>query len=292
MEQKTTIANEVAPAASTSASTAGRNVARKLKAREMQEGEGARVKRSIGLPQLDVLDPFLLLDEFFVQPPAGFPEHPHRGFETVTYMIDGSFTHRDNKGHAGTIGPGSLQWMTAGRGILHSEMPGTADVNHGLQLWVNLAAKDKMCDPEYQELSGDKVPEATQGGVHVKVIAGESLGKKADIRTRTPAIYLYFKIAAGTTFEQPIPAELKTAFAYVLSGEGEFGDDATAGAPSECLILNQEGTGLKVKAKTDLHFALIAGKPIGQPVARYGPFVMNTREEIQQALRDLQLNRF
>jgi len=193
-----------------------------VKAAAMNEGDGAKVKRGIGTSKLSDIDPFLLLDEFYVTPPAGFPDHPHRGFETVTYMIDGAFKHKDNKGHSGTIGPGDLQWMTAGRGVIHSEMPGTSGVNHGLQLWVNLQSKDKMCEANYQELSGSEIPLAEKDGVKVKVIAGKAMGLEAKVRTRTPAYYLDFTLQPGAEYSQEIPKDF-AGFIYILTGSGTFG---------------------------------------------------------------------
>ncbi|KAL6072581.1 Pirin, variant 2 [Balamuthia mandrillaris] len=301
-------------------------VIRVVQAMETEEGAGARVKRSIGTPKLSDLDPFLMLDEFFVQPPAGFPDHPHRGFETVTYMLEGKFKHKDNKGHAGTIGPGDLQWMTAGRGIIHSEMPATEGVNHGLQLWINLAAKHKMTEPQYQELLAADIPMAREEGVLVRVIAGESCGVKAEglffvkeallcscssssscsssifiiynilfvfnseVRTRTPTMYLDVEMEEGATFQQHIPSEYR-GFVYVLSGEGKFGAAETSGSSGKCLVLS-EGNNLSIQADKKLRFVILAGQPLNEPIAKYGPFVMNTKEEIQQAFIDYQTGRF
>ncbi|KAL6060893.1 Pirin [Balamuthia mandrillaris] len=265
-------------------------VLRVVQAVETEEGAGARVKRSIGTPKLSDVDPFLMLDEFFVQPPAGFPDHPHRGFETVTYMLEGKFKHKDNKGHAGTIGPGDLQWMTAGRGIIHSEMPATEGVNHGLQLWINLAAKHKMTEPQYQELLAADIPVAREEGVLVRVIAGESCGVKAEVRTRTPTMYLDVEMEEGATFQQHIPSEYR-GFVYVLSGEGKFGAAETSGSSGKCLVLS-EGNNLSIKADKELRFVILAGQPLNEPIAKYGPFVMNTKEEIRQAFIDYQTGRF
>jgi len=255
---------------------------------ETQDGDGARVKRSIGTGKLSNVDPFLMLDEFFVTPPAGFPDHPLRGFDTVTYMLDGAFTHKDNQGHEGTINAGDLQWMTAGRGIIHSEMPGTEGVNHGLQLWVNLAAEHKMTEPQYQELLSKDVPEVTKDGVTVRIIAGESCGVKASVYTRTPTMYLDVKMAKGTDFVQQIPSSYR-GFVYVIKGSGTFG--GTKATAAHTLVLSQ-GTQLSVHADEEVHYVILGGKPIGEPVARYGPFVMNTKEEIRQAIVDYQTGRF
>ncbi|KAJ1555258.1 hypothetical protein HK096_005645 [Nowakowskiella sp. JEL0078] len=171
---------------------------------EVPEGAGARVRRSIGTFALRNFDPFLMLDEFFVRKPAGFPDHPHRGFETVTYMLEGKFNHEDFAGHKGTIGPGDLQWMTAGRGIVHAEMPATDGLNHGLQLWVNLPKSGKMVAPRYQELRDADVPRAksSDGKVVVKVIAGESYGVTAKTETHTPIFYLDVRMERGARYEQ------------------------------------------------------------------------------------------
>eukprot|EP00850_Spirogloea_muscicola_P000328 SM000001S04730 [mRNA] locus=s1:1925122:1927162:+ [translate_table: standard] len=267
-----------------------RPVALKVLSTEQPEGMGARVRRSIGRPELKNLDPFLLLDDATVVPPAGFPDHPHRGFETVTYVLEGSFTHEDFEGHKGVINAGDLQWMTAGRGILHSEMPGSKGRNRGLQLWVNLAAKDKMVDPRYQELGDKDIPRVEKDGVHVKVIAGTSLGTTSPVYTRTPTMYLDFTLQPGAEVHQPIQ-EGWNAFAYIVDGKGVFGSrDAEVTTASHTLKLGA-GDGVSVWNTGDkpLRFMLIAGQPLGEPVVQYGPFVMNSQEEIQQTIRDYQL---
>ncbi|KAI8597471.1 RmlC-like cupin domain-containing protein, partial [Dissophora ornata] len=177
-------------------SRASRSIVKSVLSREQSEGVGARVRRSIGRPELRNHDPFLMLDEFNVDKNGGFPDHPHRGFETVTYMLEGQFQHEDFAGHKGTIGPGDLQWMTAGRGIVHSEMPVKSQTRaHGLQLWINLPKEHKMCEPQYQELLDKEIPRATpEEGVTVKVIAGESHGVTSKVYTRTPTMYLDFKM--------------------------------------------------------------------------------------------------
>jgi len=249
---------------------------------------GARVRRSIGRPELRNLDPFLLLDEFTVGKPAGFPDHPHRGFETVTYMITGKVKHEDFAGHKGVIGPGDLQWMTAGRGILHCEMPVSEEPCTGLQLWVNLKAKDKMVEPAYQELLDKDIPRAEKDGVQVKVIAGQSLGVSSQVRTRSPTCYLDFTIQPGKSFEQPIP-DGWNAFVFTLQGEALFGSNELKGPQHHTLLLDKTNGGLKVKT-TDkaCRFVLIAGEPTGEPAVQHGPFVMNTQQEIAQAIRDFQ----
>jgi redox-sensitive bicupin YhaK (pirin superfamily) len=275
------------------ANLVSRVVSKKVLSVEQAEGVGARVRRSIGRSELRNLDPFLLLDEFRVKAPAGFPDHPHRGFETVTYMLKGSFNHEDFCGHKGTIKEGDLQWMTAGRGIVHSEMPGADDENVGLQLWVNLKSTDKMVAPEYQELLSQDVPKATKDGVSVVVIAGESLGKQSPVRTRTPTTYLDFKLESGAKFSQPVSRGW-TAFIYVLSGEGKFGpsENATSSSAHHTLVFGPgDCIEFENNSKDILHFVLIAGKPINEPIVQHGPFVMNKQEEIVEAIEDYRQGR-
>eukprot|EP01087_Luapelamoeba_hula_P021561 TRINITY_DN756_c1_g1_i2.p1 TRINITY_DN756_c1_g1~~TRINITY_DN756_c1_g1_i2.p1 ORF type:complete len:282 (-),score=40.51 TRINITY_DN756_c1_g1_i2:81-926(-) len=279
---------------STTTTQKARSISSVVLVREQSEGVGARVKRSIGSRGLHRIDPFLMLDEATLRAPAGFPAHPHRGFETVTYMLEGSMTHEDSKGHKGTIGPGDLQWMTAGRGIVHSEMPASEGVSHGLQLWINLAAADKMVEPQYQELLSKDIPVVTQeDGVSVRVIAGTSCGVSAAVRTRTPTMFLDVTMQKDAEFTQAVPAEYN-GFAYILSGAGTFGLESIEGRTSACLVLGS-GDSLTIKATSSdapLRFVLIAGKPIGEPIVQHGPFVMNTQEEIAQAFRDYQLGLF
>ncbi|EDV24695.1 uncharacterized protein TRIADDRAFT_50332 [Trichoplax adhaerens] len=266
-----------------------RKIIQSLLSHEQNEGVGARVRRSIGRPQLRNLDPFLMLDEFKVSKPAGFPDHPHRGFETVTYVLNGVFSHEDFCGHSGTLRPGDLQWMTAGRGIVHAEMPASDnEPGHGLQLWINLPKEYKMSNPTYQELKKKEIPTASKDGVHVAVIAGEALGKKAKVRTRTPTMLFDFRLDKGAKFSQPV-TEGWNGFVYVLSGNAYFGpaNAQTKGEAHYTLVLG-EGNSLEFENKESesCHFVLIAGRPIKEPVAHYGPFVMNTDEELQQAISD------
>ncbi|XP_045595984.1 pirin [Procambarus clarkii] len=265
-----------------------RGVVQKVLSVEQAEGRGARVRRSIGRKELRRLDPFLLLDEFRVRQPAGFPDHPHRGFETVTYMLKGSFHHQDFCGHSGVIRKGDLQWMTAGRGVVHSEMPASDGDNIGLQLWINLPASQKMIEPVYQELLASQVPSATSGGTTVKVIAGESMGVESPVRTRTPVYYLDFQQEPGAKFTQEVPRDWN-AFIYVLTGTISVvvDEEESESGPHHTLVLSQ-GDSVKVcnTGPDTAHFVLIAGQPIGEPVVQDGPFVMNTREEIRQTLQD------
>ncbi|CAL5405432.1 unnamed protein product [Camellia sinensis] len=264
-----------------------RIVVKKFLARPQHEGVGAIVRRSIGRFELKYFDPFLVLDEFSVSAPAGFPDHPHRGFETVTYMLQGAVTHEDFEGHKGTIGVGDLQWMTAGRGILHSEMPAAQGTQKGLQLWINLSSKYKMIEPRYQEIASKDIAEASKDGVNVRVIAGEALGAKSPIYTRTPTMYLDFTLNPGTHLEQPIPVSWN-AFVYVLEGEGVFGNSKSLAVTSHHLLLLGTGDGLEAwnKSSKPLRFILVGGEPLGEPVMQLGPFVMNTQEEIDQTIED------
>ncbi|CAL1354036.1 unnamed protein product [Linum trigynum] len=269
-----------------------RQVVRKFLARPQHEGVGAIVRRSIGRFELKYFDPFLALDEFSVTAPAGFPDHPHRGFETVTYMLQGSVLHEDFEGHKGTIAAGDLQWMTAGRGIVHSEMPAAQGTQKGLQLWINLSSKHKMIEPRYQEISSKDIAEASNDdGVKVRVIAGEALGAKSPVYTRTPTMYLDFTLEPGARLQQPIPASWN-AFVYVLDGEGGFGSGSKAVTASahHLLLLSSGGDGLEAWNKTakPVRFILVGGQPLGEPLAQLGPFVMNSEEEIDQAIDDFE----
>jgi hypothetical protein len=250
---------------------------------------------------LSDFDPFLLLDEMGPKDlgpgeAKGAPDHPHRGFETVTYMLEGRMQHKDSQGNSGKLTPGDVQWMTAGSGVVHSEMPErdfarTGGRLHGFQLWVNLPRRDKMIRPRYQEIPGSKIPtaQAVDGLTSVKVIAGESLGSKAVIETRTPIIYLHFTVKPGGRVTQNVPANYN-AFAYVLAGEGRFGTAAERATRGQMVMFSNDGDEVQVEnasdGASDLEFLLIAGVPLGEPIARYGPFVMNSREEIHQAMED------
>jgi len=255
---------------------------------EQAEGVGARVRRSIGRPELRSFDPFLMLDEFKVGKPAGFPDHPHRGFETVTYMLHGAVDHEDFAGHAGTIKAGDLQWMTAGRGIVHAEMPHGSEECHGLQLWVNLKKAEKLVEPNYQELLDKDIPKKSENGVTVKIIAGESMGVKSPVRTRTPVYYLDFVLDKGAKLKQEVPSGWN-AFVYTLTGKGMYGPSGNQKEvePHHTLVLTK-GDCFEAENKGDetLHFVLIAGQPIEEPVSQYGPFVMTTRGEIDEAIND------
>jgi len=256
---------------------------------EQDEGKGARVRRSIGREELPILDPFLMLDEFRVQKPAGFPDHPHRGFETVTFMLQGSFMHEDFCGHRGIINPGDLQWMTAGRGIVHSEVPYGDGIAHGLQLWVNLGAKNKMTAPKYQELLSKDIPKVEKDGILVNVIAGESFGVKSPVYTLTPTMYLHFTMKPNSSLEQAIPSDYN-AFIYTIDGTAYYGANQAECGPHFTLVLGK-GDSITVTTKAEgANFVLIAGQPLNEPVMQRGPFVMNTKEELQQTFHDYQTN--
>ena len=254
------------------------------------DGAGVKLTRVIGTPELGQLDPFLLLDEFRSDRPqdyiGGFPDHPHRGFETVTYMLAGRMRHRDSTGHEGVIEAGGVQWMTAGRGVIHSEMPEQEDgLLWGFQLWLNLPAAEKMKAPSYQEFA-DVAEEALDGGGTVRVIAGKTgRGTEGPVGgITTDPLYLDVTLPAGASFEEAIPAAAN-AFVYVYDGGLAVG----GGNPLSRGILGVLGEGERVKARAGAdgaRFRLLAARPLGEPVARGGPFVMNTREEVQQAFRD------
>src|SRR5262245_12491793 len=271
---------------------------------ETLEGEGFLVHRPFPTYALSDFDPFLLLDEMGPKDLApgeakGAPDHPHRGFETVTYMLEGRMQHKDSQGHAGKLTPGDVQWMTAGAGVVHSEMPEEQFARvggrlHGFQLWVNLPRGDKLMKPRYQEIPGDKIPlgQSPDGLVTVKVIAGESLGARAVIETRTPIIYLHFTIQPGGSVVQHVPAEYN-GFAYVVSGTGLFGAENETASSGQMVMFEQDGESVNIQNTSAelLEVLLIAGVPLREPVARYGPFVMNTREEIYQAMEDYRSGR-
>jgi quercetin 2,3-dioxygenase len=267
------------------------------------EGAGVRLVRSIATPHLDYLDPFLLFDHFGSDDPsdylAGFPMHPHRGIETVTYMLAGEVDHRDTLGNAGAIGAGDVQWMTAGGGILHEEMPRPRDGRMGgFQLWVNMPAKLKMSAPRYRDVPAATIPVAERDdGLRVSVVAGEFDGVRGPVTDiYADPEYLDVTLPAGAVFEQPVPRG-HTAFAYVFEGEGSFCDEARS-ADGEAvghprLVVFGDGDVVRASADTSpVRFLLVSGAPLGEPIARYGPFVMNTRAEIEQALRDLRDNAF
>jgi len=278
-----------------------RRVSRVIRGMPTSDGAGVELTRVIGQPALPMLDPFLLLDAFRSDRPddyiAGFPPHPHRGFETVTYLLAGRMRHRDNAGHEGVIEPGGIQWMTAGRGIVHSEMPEQQEgLLEGFQLWVNLPAAHKMDAPSYQEHAAVAIPdERRDAGVRVRVITGETArGTRGPVvQPLTEPLYLDVELPAGTTFSEPLPHG-HNGFAYVIGGTLEAEDvegHALRLGRDELAILSH-GDDVTVRAGDDgARFLLIAGRPLNEPVARGGPFVMNTKAEIRQAYDDYQAGR-
>jgi redox-sensitive bicupin YhaK (pirin superfamily) len=273
-----------------------RHITRRVRGMDTSDGAGVKLKRVIGQPALDLLDPFLLLDEFRSDQAGdyieGFPEHPHRGFETVTYMLAGRMQHRDNHGNRGDLGPGSVQWMTAGRGILHSEMPQQEEgLMWGFQLWVNLPASDKMTAPRYQDIPPADIPVVHPAeGVTVRVVAGELVGQKGPVSgVATDPIYLDIALDAGARFELDLP-EGHSAFAYVFDGSSA----TVAGEPlsrSELAVLSK-GDKVSLSAEQHARVLLVAGRPLAEPVARYGPFVMNTPAQIHEAIADFRAGKF
>lgn len=260
------------------------------------DGAGVNLLRSIGSPELSHYDPFLLLDEFKSDDAndyiAGFPMHPHRGFETVTYMLEGLMHHEDSTGESGDLTPGAVQWMTAGRGIVHSEMPTQKEgLIWGFQLWVNLPAKEKMREPRYQNIAPEAVPIVErEDGTVIKVIAGEVDGVAGAVNgIQTDPLYIDVKLPPNGQFRQPVAAG-HNAFAYVLEGKVRFGGEEVV--PSRLVTF---GDGTVVEAETGGdggRFLLLAGKPLNEEIARHGPFVMNTRDEIKQAVSDYQSGKF
>jgi redox-sensitive bicupin YhaK (pirin superfamily) len=277
---------------------AERSVTRIIAAQPTSDGAGVKLARSLGSPALDYLDPFLLLDEFKSDAGtdyiAGFPDHPHRGFETVTYMLAGAMQHRDHKGNEGNLRPGSIQWMTAGRGIVHSEMPQQQDgLMWGFQLWVNLPAAEKMTAPRYQDIPPEDVPEVLlENGIKIRVLVGESHGVHGAVQgITTDPLYLDVQVPVQLNCSFPVQRG-HTAFCYVFDGAGMFGASAQPATRQQLAVLS-DGEVVTVKtADKPVRFLLLAGKPLNEPVARYGPFVMNTREEIVQAFEDFRRGTF
>ncbi len=280
-----------------------RRVTRVIVAQQQREGAGFLVRRPFPSAGLETADPFLLLDEMgpAVYGPGeavGAPDHPHRGFETVTYMLDGEFEHEDSVGRKGTLRAGDVQWMTAGAGVVHSELP-SARIRkeggrvHGFQLWVNLPQKDKLIAPRYQEIPGAGIPEATSpdGKARVRVVAGQALGARAVIDTRTPILYQHWTLQPGAEVLQPVPQGYSTV-AYVFDGEARIGPEAEPVGAGQLAVF---GPGVDVRLAADAgHSAqllLLGGVPLAEPVAWYGPFVMNTKQEVLQAIEDYQTGR-
>jgi redox-sensitive bicupin YhaK (pirin superfamily) len=281
----------------TNSSSKVREVMRKVRGVPTSDGAGVRMTRVIGTPSLDTFDPFLMLDEFRSDDPndylAGFPNHPHRGFETVTYMLAGRMRHGDNQGNEGLLGPGSVQWMTAGRGIVHSEFPEQDEgLMWGFQLWVNLPSTDKMTAPRYQDVPAGAIPEVEpMPGVRARVLVGTLDGVKGPVTgVATEPVYLDLHLSPGASYAVSLP-ERHNVFAYVYEGQAKIGASATGIARGE-LALTSHGTALPVTAGAEgARVIVVGGRPLGEPVARYGPFVMNTVDELRQAFADYEAGR-
>ena len=275
-----------------------RTVIQKVIGQPTSDGAGVRMTRVIGSQRFDNFDPFLLLDEFRSDDPndyiAGFPDHPHRGFETVTYMLAGHMKHGDNQGNTGHLGPGSVQWMTAGRGIVHSEFPEQEDgLMWGFQLWVNLPARDKMTAPRYQDIQSEQIPVVGLAeNVSAKVITG-TLGVVAGPVTdvATDPVYFDLHFNAASSFTVPLPSE-HNVFLYIYEGSAHVGPPGHAEpvARGELALLSHGGS-VAITADGPARMIVVGGRPLGEPIARYGPFVMNTSEEIHQAFEDYRAGR-
>ncbi|MDT3706642.1 MAG: pirin family protein [Thiobacillus sp.] len=266
-----------------------RSIRQLVPAFEVTEGAGVTVHRSIGTPALKNLDPFLMLDHFGSDDPdeyiAGFPEHPHRGFITFTYMLDGHMEHRDSMGNRGDLKAGGAQWMKAASGVIHSEMPQQTDgLMRGFQLWINLPARDKLSEPAYQEFSAAAIPEVARDGARVRVLAGEFGDTRGVIDDpATDVLYLDVALAAGASFSLPLD-DTRNGFVYVFEGSARLGGETLA---RHTLAVLGKGDQVEIEAgEAGSRFILVAGRPLGEPVVQYGPFVMNTREEIEQAFAD------
>jgi redox-sensitive bicupin YhaK (pirin superfamily) len=275
-----------------------RSVERLINGQFVTDGAGVKINRVLTQPLQRRLDPFLMLDAFGSDKPgdyiAGFPEHPHRGFETISYMIKGSMRHRDSAGNEGLITDGGVQWMTAGRGVAHSEMPEQTDgLMEGFQLWLNLPARDKMTAPWYRDIPASEIPRFTlENGVTVQVIAGRSHQVDGAVqRDGTEPLYLDIAMPAGTTFAQALPPG-HNAFAYVFRGKVLVDEKCVPEQRMAILANAPEADGVHITADSDSRLILIAGKPLNEPIAQYGPFVMNTQAELMQAVDDFRNGRF
>lgn len=275
-----------------------REISNCIEPRVVIEGAGVRLRRSISPERSNLYDPFLLFDHFIFQNPiegpiAGFPYHPHRGIETVTYMLAGSTYHRDSLGNSGLIGPGDVQWMTSGKGILHEEMPrrdleGRVD---GFQLWVNLPSSKKMVEPMYREVVSSSIPEVVVGGTTARVISGSICGTEGPIEGMyARVVYVDLSLESGATFREAVSSEY-TVMAYVYSGECQFGGMDNVVSSVSMVVLGM-GDVVELYSSSGTRVILVCGKPFGEPIAPYGPFVMNTKAEIEQALRDLREGTF
>jgi redox-sensitive bicupin YhaK (pirin superfamily) len=274
-----------------------RSISQAIEPQLVMEGAGVLLRRSIAPRASNEYDPFLLFDHFAFNNPLegplrGFPMHPHRGIETVTYMLDGSVSHRDSLGNAGIIGPGDVQWMTSGRGILHEEMPrrGESGNIYGFQLWVNLPAAQKMGQPRYQEVKSSTIPVIEKDGATIRIVAGEVDGIRGPVtEIAASPLYMDVNLAPASKFIYPIPSG-HTALAYVFEGVGEFSGEVIESV--SMVVFDDDGDQIEVKSESGVRFMLIAGAPFKEPIVPYGPFVMNTPEEIKQTLADLRNGTF
>ncbi len=290
---------EQAPATTPSAATVTRprSVERLVQGRATSDGAGVKLTRVLTQDLQRRLDPFLMLDAFGSDSRddyiGGFPDHPHRGFETITYMLEGRMRHRDSAGNEGLLVPGGVQWMTAGRGVIHSEMPEQEDGRmEGFQLWLNLPARDKLCAPWYRDIGSAEIPEWHGDGVIARVIAGQTHGVRALVqREATQPLYLDLHLAAGARFEQPLPAA-HNAFVYVYRGDLQLGGQAVR-PPCMAILANEAGSdGIVLQAgAAGARAILVAGRPLREPIAQHGPFVMNSSAEIFQAVEDFRAGR-
>jgi redox-sensitive bicupin YhaK (pirin superfamily) len=270
-----------------------RSIQQQINAVAVTEGAGVSVYRSLGTPALKHLDPFLMLDHFGSDDPeqyiAGFPDHPHRGFITLTYMLDGHMEHRDSMGNRGDLRAGGVQWMKAASGVIHSEMPQQSNgLMRGFQLWINLPAAEKMSDPAYQEFAAEAIPEVIEAGVKVRLLAGEYGGQRGVIDDpHTDLLYLDVTLQANTLFAMPLAAE-KRGFIYVYVGEARIEVNSKAQTlPGHSFNVLGAGDQVQLTAgREGARLILVAGRPIGESIVQYGPFVMNSREEVEQAMRD------
>ena len=277
-----------------------RPIAQIIPAEHTYEGEGFGVFRPFPQARLGMLDPFLLLDEMEPQDHApskaiGTSDHPHRGFETVTYMIEGAFEHADSQGNHGTIAAGGVQWMTAGAGIVHREQPAESikrngGRTHGFQLWVNLPAAEKMTTPAYQGFEPADIPTLTTDGVTARVVAGELSGLRGVADTHSPVVYAHLTVEPGATFTTELPADNNVGL-YVFAGSGTVGPDERPVNEREFVIYERQSGSISITANERLEVLLLAGRPLNEPVARYGPFVMNTRQQLIDAFEDYQSGR-
>jgi redox-sensitive bicupin YhaK (pirin superfamily) len=277
-----------------------REVERRVTGASTSDGAGVKLLRVLTSDLQQRLDPFLMLDEFRSDNPddylAGFPDHPHRGFETVTYMLAGRMRHRDNAGHEGVLAAGGVQWMTAGRGIIHSELPEQEQgLMHGFQLWINLPAREKMTEPGYRDIPAEAIPSTTTAeGVAIRIIAGSVDGIDGAVRREaTEPLYLDLRLPAGSAYEAPIPAG-HNAFLYVYDGEAEVGAQGEPVRARELAVLSNraDADGVRLTTSGGARLLLVAGRPLNEPIVQWGPFVMNTREEVEQAVREFRSGNF